>query len=297
MLSNLRIGFLSKYLPIQQAACAKTPALQAVDFCEYATSDELHAALSKHAIDAVFLPLSELPTEREDTTIAAAVLRVEPRYGVFIKKTNADNTKLLKLPENPIIEVCTILEAAQIRDCRTDIQIVYKKTLDSHTLTQLSARISRLFDISNYVNISLPLTAFDSDTIHNSNDNRKESEADTTELIVELDATEFIPLPAQGVFVLLCAKNKHEILLTKLKSFNDKKLVTVSNVERRVLQLIGYEKAKNNLGVYCECDANGNYHAWACWCESGAVAPRYVKVSHSTFVGLAESIVKKLDIN
>ncbi len=268
----LKIGFISAHLSLKNTFFAEKSNFEALYF-EYPMSDGLQKAVIEGEIDAAFLPLSHLPTERTDTKIGAAVLRHEPNMAIFISENGFDAQKSLNLAENPVVAVANIREAAQIRDYRPDIQTVFYA--EDKEATQLSTADLRLYNIN------------------------REKNPSNYHQIVKLDATEFVPQPAEGVFILLCAKEKTEIF-TKLSALNDAKIVATSNVERQCLQIVaqnvGYEKAKNQLGVYCETDANGNYHAWACWCETDGANLRYTKLSQSTRTGLADAIVKKLNV-
>ncbi len=257
----MEIGFLSKHLAIKEKATAKL-ANNSLVWRSYSSEDDLQKALQSGEILAAFLPLKTVPTIRTETTVAAAVLRVAAAYHLVIETKGFAENALLKLIQNPVISVENELEAAQICDYRNDFQVVYgeNETIDAYLKLE--------YDLQN-------------------------TEISAKAAVIRLDPTEFIPAPAEGVFVLLCAKNKLETA-QNLRQFNDAKLVAISNNERRVLQLIGDTGAKDRLGVYCECDKNSNYHLWACWCEKSDSAPTYIKISQSTRFGLAEAAVKKL---
>ncbi len=282
----LKIGFIRAHCDIKNQI--QKPNFE-VDFSEYQSIDILEKAVLEGEIDAALLPLSHLPTENAEITIAAAVTRIEPNMAIFIKENGFNEQKILKLAENPVVAVSNIREAAQVKDYRSDIQIVFYKenSNENNEVTQLSTAQLRLYKINREINPA-------------KHESKHESKCHYTyHQSVKLDATEFIPQPAEGVFVLICAKQKTAIAI-KLRAFNDAKTVATSNVERRCLQIIaaklGYEKTKNQLGVYCESDVNDNYHAWACWCETNGSNLRFAKISQSTRTGLADAIVKKLNV-
>ena len=65
----------------------------------------------------------------------------------------------------------------------------------------------------------------------------------------------------------------------------------MTNVERKVLQLMD-GGCQLPLGVHCERDAAGHYHAFAA-CEIGGVVRR-ARLSSSTSYGVAEQLVAAL---
>ena len=86
----------------------------------------------------------------------------------------------------------------------------------------------------------------------------------------------------------------------ELRQFNDPTLVAISNIERRIVQLIGDEKAAHQIGVHATRDQNEHYHATLCYCNlkneqpNQKTSPKYLKLSQSTRLNLAEALVKKL---
>jgi len=76
-----------------------------------------------------------------------------------------------------------------------------------------------------------------------------------------------------------------------LKKLHRPDVSAVTNVERRVLQLME-GGCQLPLGVHCERDSTGSFHAFAA-CEVGGEMRR-VRLSSSTNFGLAEAIAQKL---
>ncbi|MEY4926459.1 MAG: hypothetical protein RI894_895 [Bacteroidota bacterium] len=257
----MKIGFLSQHFTVKERASAKL-ANDSLVWLAFSSGDELQEALRRSDVIATFLPLKTIPTIRDETTVAAAVLRVAAAYHLLVAPEGLEEMAILKLKKNAVISVKNALEAAQICDYRPDIQTVYGRE------SGFEASLALEYDLNEEQILAKAAT-------------------------IKLDETEFIAAPAEGLFVLLCAKNKLEAVRS-LRQFNDAKLVEISNIERRVLQLIGDLKATGKLGVRCACDKNGNYHLWACWCEQANLPPNYIKISQSTRTGLAEAAVKKL---
>jgi len=110
--------------------------------------------------------------------------------------------------------------------------------------------------------------------------------------VVKLNPREFPPAPAQGVLAYqtrIADKRVRRIL----KELHDPHVALCTNVERKILQLIG-GGCHAPLGAYCERDKLGNYHVWAARAATWNKPVRFAKHSSSTHHQLAETIVKSL---
>ncbi|HNG90689.1 MAG TPA: hydroxymethylbilane synthase, partial [Saprospiraceae bacterium] len=107
---------------------------------------------------------------------------------------------------------------------------------------------------------------------------------------IELHPREFVPAPAQGVLAWQTHRDDTPTRLL-LRRLHHPEVSAVTNVERRVLQLLD-GGCQLPLGVYCERDAAGHFHAHAA-CMIGTEMRR-VRVSSSTSFDLAETVVQRL---
>jgi hydroxymethylbilane synthase len=108
--------------------------------------------------------------------------------------------------------------------------------------------------------------------------------------VLELNPREFVPRPAQGV--LAWQTHRDDLPARRiLKPLHHPDVTACTNVERRVLQLLG-DAGQPSLGVFVERDATGNFHAFAAGEIAGAF--RRVRLSQSTNFELAERLVERL---
>jgi hydroxymethylbilane synthase len=110
--------------------------------------------------------------------------------------------------------------------------------------------------------------------------------------VIRLHPREFVPAPAQGV--LAWQVRESDVDLRRLiLNLHQKEIALRTNVERKVLQLMG-GGCHMPLGVYCERDQQGNYHVWAAMAETWEGTLHSVQHSSSTHAGLAEKIAGSL---
>ncbi|MBK8516441.1 MAG: hypothetical protein IPL55_09205 [Saprospiraceae bacterium] len=105
---------------------------------------------------------------------------------------------------------------------------------------------------------------------------------------IGLNPKEVIPLPGHGVMACLC--HRENINARKvLNLIHQRSLVSVANIERKVLSMAGREY-KDRLGVYCISDHLGYFHVYAVVCDP------FIKISVSQSIssGLAEKVYQKL---
>lgn len=264
----MRIGFLSSQEHLLHTAFAQKN-IENTIFLAYQTAELMQQDLVAETIDAYLEPLNTLPTTPSELLVNAALLhRFDPRYCLYIHENDYQENAILSLKPNSVIHLTTSFEAAQLADYRTDLQPNYApKHAESSYLAV------------HYLAQSPPAPAY--------------------KKTIRLDATEFVPPAAEGIFALRCLRKNEQIAL-ELRAFNDPQLVAISNIERRIVQLIGDENAANQLGVYATCDQNEHYHATICYCPQATDPTKtiqYLKLSQSTRLNLAEALVKKLFAN
>lgn len=97
-----------------------------------------------------------------------------------------------------------------------------------------------------------------------------------------LNPRECCPPPGMGAVVLQCCE-ADKPLRKQLLAVHRQDLSELTNVERRLLQLLG-EEAAATLGAFCERDPMNHLHLWvAC-----GTPPVRIRQSSSTTAGLAE---------
>src|SRR5690606_24706332 len=121
----------------------------------------------------------------------------------------------------------------------------------------------------------------------------KRIEIDLSDLHVEeINPTEFIPAPAQGVLAIQIRETDNE-LFQALQSIHNKEVAETIGVERKVLNL--FEGGCHMpLGSYCRFE-DGKYQVWTSKANEGGDFPDRLFVSADKTEGLAEFILDKFN--
>jgi hydroxymethylbilane synthase len=243
--------------------------IDVTNFLFFGTTEQAEkAVLEGQAVASVHF-LSALPTVRsEGLRIGAVLPRMEAGYTLCIWKKYADTTKSMQLPDAAEISVSNEFEAAQVLDFRNDFIFRYENVQRFVTKEQ-----KRAFLMPNFM-----LSQINTENY----------------ILIPLDKSELVPPPAHGVLALQYNKydTDTEVLL---RSFHSKKTLLYCNIEREAQQIIGDERAKNRLGVYCESDENGNYHAFCVWSDIEKKRLEFFKISQNARHNLAKNIIKKIE--
>ena len=109
---------------------------------------------------------------------------------------------------------------------------------------------------------------------------------------VPLNPKEFVPAPAQGVLAFQ-VRREDLSLRAFLKKIHRPEVSRLTNVERKTLQLLG-GGCQMPIGVYCERDRMGHYHAFAAAADSWDAPLRRARLSSATTANLAERLVQAL---
>jgi len=233
---------------------------------------EIHDALLHGAVDVAVHAMENLPAEQpEGLCITAVSQRQNPADLLLIRKEAYAANKLLKLAEGAVIGATSQRRITQLRSFRPDVQ--WKELAgDAPTLLE-------------------KLRKGECDAIIWSAAMVERLSPDLSDIeVFELPVREFVPAPAQGVLAWQSNRSDTATRLI-LKQLHHPDVSACTNIERRVLQLLGAD-FKEALGVYCERDAVGNYHAFAaCEIEGRLIRTR---LSSSTSFGMAEKLVEQL---
>lgn len=235
---------------------------------------EIEAALLSKEVDLAVHSMKDLPTEKVEGLVVAGVsARANPADWLIIKKTSCTPENILSLPENAkvgtssarrkamLLDLCPGVSTHDIRgNVPTRLRKLQEEDLDAIILA--AAGLIRLeLDLSEFV-------------------------------VVKLHPKEFIPAPAQGVVAYQVREDDIELRRT-LKKIHHPEVAECTNVERKVLNLLE-GGCHMPLGVYCEKDEMGNFHAIAGFAKSWNSIIVRKRLSYSTNFQLADDLFKEL---
>ncbi len=235
---------------------------------------EIEDALLRGDVDMAVHSMKDLPTTApEGLCVTAVSYRENPADWLLIRKEVVAEKAMLRLPEGATIGTSSARRKAQMLDLRPDIKL-------ADIRGNVPTRIQKLRD-----------GQFDGILLAAAGLQRLELELDDLE-VVKLNVREFVPAPAQGV--LAYQVNTADTATRRLlKAIHHSEVSTLTNVERRVLQLMD-GGCHLPLGAYCERDAAGNYHLWAAMAERWDGPVSRIRQSSSTTYELAEKVVTEL---
>jgi len=225
-------------------------------------------AILRGDADVAVQPLSELPLTRPEGVVVTAVSSREYPGDVLVMRPEAlDNRLDFGLAHSAAVLTTTPWQAAQLRDFRPDLGIA------------VSGGTTFLDDLhkAKCVAVVLPAAVLEGMGVSGLE-------------VVPLNPREFVPAPGQGVVAWLA---HHDDLPVRrlLKQVHHPDVSSCTNVERRVLQLLGGD-AESLLGAFVERDAAGNFHAFVAYAYPGGI--RRTRLSQSTNFELAERVVERL---
>ncbi len=235
---------------------------------------EIEDALLRGDIDLAVHSMKDLPTRQPDgLCISAVSYREDPSDVLLVREEMVTPGKLLQLPDGAVTGTSSSRRKAQILDFRPDLQI---RDLRGNVPTRLDK-----------------LRQGDYDAILLAQAGLNRLNASLSGLtVIPLNPREFVPAPAQGV--LAWQTNAADLPIRRLlQRLHHPEVSAATNVERKVLQLLG-GGCHLPLGVFCERDAMGHYHAWAAHAPSWNGPVTRVRLSSSTSYQFAEKIAENL---
>lgn len=235
---------------------------------------EIEDALLRGDVDLAVHSMKDMPTTQpEGLSITAVSYREDPADWLIIRK-DAVAAKILKVKEKAIVGTSSARRKAQMLDFRPDVEL---RDIRGNVPT----RLQKLRD-----------GGFDAILLAAAGVSRLDMDLSEFE-IVKLHPKEMVPAPAQGVLAWqTCTDDKDVRRL--MKKLHNADTATVTNVERKVLQLL-QGGCQMPLGVFCERDPSGNYHVHAAKAESWDGVVKRVSHSQSTSHGLAERVLDLLN--
>ncbi len=241
---------------------------QSCEVIDSTTFKNLSNLLLGGQIDLAVFPLKNLPPNLPEGIVITAVSGRENGLDwLAISPQSIDNQKLLQLRAGATVAVFSERQRLQFLDFRKDVAL---KMEEKNWFSVLEKLKNGTFDAAIFpADEGLELSSFH---------------------LIKLNPQEFLPEPGQGVLAFLA--NAQDLPTRRiLKKIHHPEVSALTNVERGVLKIFT-EKEKTLLGVYCERDNSGNFHAFAATKIGESL--RQTRVSQSTNFGLAEKISNKL---
>jgi hydroxymethylbilane synthase len=236
---------------------------------------EIEKALLSGEVDFAVHALQDLPTTQPNGLVLAGVSKREsPAEWLLMRKNDLADDQLFSLKEKATVGVSSTRRKAQMFDFRPDVVFKEMTGNESDCLENLRK--------GNF------------DAIILAGENINYLGLDVSDLFVlKFNPREFIPAPAQGILAYQCCEADLEIRRL-LKQLHRPETTAVSNVERKILKLMGGD-LQMPIGVYCEQDANSHYHVWAAYAQTWDAQLKRVRLSSSTNFNLAERVVEMLN--
>lgn len=235
---------------------------------------ELEDALLQGDIDMAVHSMKDMPTTSpEGLCLTAVSYRENPADTLLIRKESLDKAQDFRLKSNAVVGSSSARRKSQMTTLRPDVTM-------EDIRGNVPTRINKLRE-----------GQFDAIILAKAGLNRLELDLDDLE-VIDLHPSEFVPAPAQGVLAYQC---RVQDLPTRrlLKKIHHSEVSTVTNVERRVLQMMD-GGCHLPLGVYCHKDANGYYHVEAYFGKDPDKPGKKVSISYSTTSGLADKVYQSL---
>ena len=235
---------------------------------------EIESALLKKEVDLAVHSMKDLPTAKVEGLVVAAVsARENPADWLIIKKSSCQINNTLSLPENAkvgtssarrkamLLDLCP---SASTHDLRGNVPTRLRKLKEGDLDAILLAA-------AGLIRLELDLSEFQ---------------------VLKLHPKEFIPAPAQGVVAYQVREDDLD-LRRVLKKIHHPEVAECTNVERKVLNMME-GGCHMPLGVYCEKDEMGNFHAIAGYAVTWDSPIIRKRLSYSTNFQLADDLFKHL---
>ncbi|MFT4761690.1 MAG: hydroxymethylbilane synthase [Paraglaciecola sp.] len=235
---------------------------------------EIEDSLLRGDIDMAVHSMKDMPTTSADgLAITAVSYRENPADWMLVRHDSTENI-IMKVKKGGIVGTSSARRKAMVRHFRPDVTL---RDIRGNVPTRIEKLRSGEFDAILLAAAGVSRLELDLNDLH----------------ILKLNPKEFVPAPAQGV---LAWQTTADDLETRriLKKLHQSKVSIVTNVERKILKLLG-GGCHTPFGAYCERDDLGHYHVYAAMAETWESDLKSVQVSSSTSFNLAEEVLKKLE--
>lgn len=235
---------------------------------------EIEDELLAGSIDLAVHSMKDMPTTQpEGLCLTAISYREDPADCLVIRKGVTKADQILRLPQGAIVGTSSARRKAQLLAFRPDLEL---RDIRGNVPTRLQKLRDGQFDA-----IVLAMAGL------------KRLELDLSDFVdIRLNPKEFVPAPAQGV---LAWQTKVDDLPTRriLRKLHQRDVLECTNVERKVLRLLD-GGCHLPLGVYCERDSMGYFHAWGILGQGVEAPLKQTHLSSSTTNQLAERLYAAL---
>lgn len=235
---------------------------------------EIEEALLAETVDLAVHSMKDLPTSGpEGLAVTAVSYRENPADWLLARREVVQTGALFGLPEGATVGTSSTRRKAQLLDFRADLEL---RDIRGNVPTRIEKLRGGEFDAIMLAGAGLTRLELAVDDLH----------------VVRFSPREFVPAPAQGVLAFQTRSDDRELRRT-MKRLHRPEVAACTNVERKVLQLLG-GGCHMPLGVYCERDDSGNYHLWAALAERWNAPLRRAHLSSATSYELAEQLLEQL---
>lgn len=233
---------------------------------------ELEEELLAGTIDLAVHSHKDLPTSNPEGLIVAAVSeREDPAELLLILKDCVDVSQKLSLKYGALVGTSSNRRKAQLRAIRPDVEL---EDLRGNIITRLQKLRNEDYDAIMLAKAGVERIGINLSEFH----------------VEELDPTEMIPAPAQGVLAVQIRESDTE-LFEQLQRINQKNVARGISVERKVLNMFE-GGCQLPLGCYCR-EEDGLFKVWTAKANSGHDFPDRLFIQSESTEGLAEKIVAK----
>lgn len=238
---------------------------------------ELEVELLNGTIDLAVHSHKDLPTTNPEGLIIAAVSeREDPAELLVILKDCVDLQQKLAVKFGGLVGTSSNRRKSQLLSVRPDFEI---QNLRGNVQTRLQKLRDENYDAIMLAKAGVIRLGYDlSEEFH----------------VEELEPTELIPAPAQGVLAVQI-RESDEALFEMLQPLNDLVVAEQIAVERKVLNMFE-GGCQLPLGCYCRKDGS-LFQVWTAKASDGTDFPDRLFIQSKTTKGLAEKIVAKFAPN
>lgn len=235
---------------------------------------EIEDALLRDEVDVAVHSMKDMPTTQPDGLVLTAVsYREDPADCLLISKASYDATCDLKLVNGAIVGTSSSRRKAQLAHLNPNI---HTKDIRGNVPTRIEKLRRGDFDAIVLAKAGLNRLGLDLSDLQ----------------VVPLHPREFVPAPAQGVLAYQTHKDNIETRRV-MKLIHNTEVAQTVNVERKVLKMLN-GGCQMPVGVYCEKDSKGYYHAFASLGNVQDGTIKQASLSQSTTSELAEKLFQLL---
>jgi hydroxymethylbilane synthase len=235
---------------------------------------EIESALLNKEVDLAVHSMKDLPTAKVEGLVVAGVSKREnPADWLIIKKSSFQTDNTLFLPSNAKVGTSSARRKAMLLDLCPGVSF---EDIRGNVPTRLRKLKEGKLDAillaaAGLIRLNIDLSEFE---------------------VFKCHPKEFIPAPAQGVVAYQVREDDIE-LRRILKNLHNPEVAECTNVERKVLNLLE-GGCHMPLGVYCEKDKMGNFHAIAGFAKTWDSPIIRKRLSYNTNFNLANDLFEEL---